>query len=879
MKDQHPPRWPDRFLLWFCSEEVLETLQGDLYELYRKRLAKSGKLIADLFFMFDVISACRPFAFSKRWPLNSNNNIMIRHYLKVSARNLVRYKTYSFLNILGLAIAIASSVIIYQYVLFETSYDSFHSKADRIFRIRFDYYRNGQSEGRGGASAYSAIGPALQQDYPEVENFARLISFGDGTVVTYNNQPHFEKKMFYAEASFLKMFSFPLIKGDVETALSQPNTIVISESAARRILGNEEPIGKIIQVFSGQPTPMQIVGVLKDVPENSHIKFDFLVSYATTFPWGWTQNDWGRLNTYTYILLNKDADFHELQAKLPDFIEKYEGDALRSTNSWEELTLQPLLDIHLNSDLVGELEVNGNYKMTFFLIIIAVFIILIAWINYINVSSANALDRAKEVGIRRVAGANQRQIALQFFFETTLINCMAIATAAILIFIAQPYIEALVGKPLTLAVFSDLRVLVTLLAIVLFGIILTGTYPVVAISSFAIASVLKGKLKRSSNGWMLKKGLVIFQFSASIGFIISTMAVYQQIKHMQHQKLGIAIDQFLVVTAPQQISDSTFMAHIEPFKNGLLQLPQVSYVTASTAVPGEEVGRIQNFRIADKTEEFNNFFRVIGIDDNFMPAYQSSFVAGRNFSRELKRPSVIINEAAVERLKFKDAQDAIGQDVLWGERNTVFEIIGVIRNYHQQSLKNDFHPTIFFYNPAAWGYFSLKLSNADLQSTINQVEENWKSLYPGNPFTFFFLDDFFNQQYKEDWQFTRMITVFSVITIFIACLGLFSLSYFTAVQRTKEVGIRKVLGADVSSIINLLLKDFIILIAFANLVAWPLSYLAISTWLEGYAFHIDITLWLFLVPAMMVMLIGVLTVSYHTSRAAQTDPVNVLRLD
>ena len=879
MKDQDPPRWPDRFLRWFCSEDVLETLQGDLYELYRKRLAKRGKFIADLFFTFDVISACRPFAFSKGSYLNSNNNTMIGHYLKVSARNLVRYKTHSFLNILGLAIAIASSVIIYQYVLFETSYDSFNSKADRIFRIRFDYYQNGVKDGYGGASTYSAVGPALEQDYPEVESFARLMPFGEGTVVTYNNKPNFEKKVFYAEASFLKMFSFPLIKGDVETALSQPNTIVISESAARRILGDEEPMGKIIQVLSDGPTPMQIVGVFKDVPENSHIKFDFLVSYVTTYPWEWTQNDWGRLDIYTYILLNQGADFHELQAKLPAFIEKYEGDALRSTNSWEELTLQPLTDIHLHSNVGGELEINGNYKITFFLAIIAVFIMLIAWINYINISSANALDRAKEVGIRKVAGANRRQIALQFFFETTVINCMAIATAAILIFAAQPYIEALVGKPLTLAVFTDLRVLVSLLAILLFGIVLTGTYPVVAISSFAIASVLKGELKRSPAGWMLKKGLVVFQFTASVTLIISTIAVYQQVKHMQNQKLGIAIDQFLVVTAPQQISDSTFRARIEPFKNGLLKLPQVSYVTASTAVPGEEIGRIQNFRLADKTEEFNSFFRVIGIDDNFMPAYQSSFVAGRNFSRELKRPSVIINEAAVERLKFKDAQDAIGRGVLWGERNTVFEVIGVISNYHQQSLKNDFHPTIFFYNPAAWGYFSLKLSNSDLQSTIDQVEKNWKSLYPGNPFTFFFLDDFFNQQYKEDWQFSRMFTTFSVIAIFIACLGLFSLSYFTAVQRTKEVGIRKVLGADVSNIINLLLKDFVILIVLANLVAWPLSYLAISKWLEGYAFHIDITLWLFLVPGMIVMLIGVLTVSYHTSRVAQTNPVNVLRLD
>jgi putative ABC transport system permease protein len=803
---------------------------------------------------------------------------MISHYFKVSARNLLRYKTYSFLNILGLAIAIASSVTIFQYVLFETSYDSFHAKADRIFRIRFDYYQGGEKE-FSLASTYSAVGPALQQDYPEVESFARLMPFGEGTVVTYDNQAHFEKKVFYAEASFLRMFSFPLVKGNVETALSQPNTIVISESAARRILGDEEPIGKSIQVLSDRPTPMEVVGVFKDVPGNSHIKFDILVSYATTYPWGWTQNDWGRLDIYTYVLLNQRANFHDLQAKLPAFIEKYEGKALRSTNSWEELTLQPLRDIHLHSDLSGELEVPGNHRISLFLTIIAVFIMLIAWINYITISSTNALDRAKEVGIRKVAGANQGNITLQFLFESIVINCMAIAAAAILILVVQPYLELLAGKPLTLAVFGDATVLSSLLAVLLFGILLTGAYPVVALSSFTIASVLKGKLKRSPTGWMFKKGLVVFQFTASIGLIISTIAVYQQIKHMQHQKLGIAIDQVLVVNAPQQVSDSTFTAQIEPFKNELQQLPQVSYVTASTAIPGEEVGRIQNFRLSSKTAESKSMFRVIGIDDNFLPAYQSSFVTGRNFSRELKGPSVIINEAALELLKLKDAQDALGQTVLWEERNTVFEIVGVIRNYHQQSLKNDFPPTIFVYIPAPWGFFSIKLDNANLSSTIAQVEETWKSLYPGNPFRFFFLDDFFHQQYKQDWQFSRMFTLFSVIAVFIACLGLFSLSYFTAVQRTKEAGIRKVLGADVSNIVSLLLKDFVILIVLANLIAWPLSYLAINKWLEGYAFHINITLGLFVVPGIMVMLIGVLTVSYHTSRVARTNPVNVLRLD
>jgi putative ABC transport system permease protein len=723
------------------------------------------------------------------------------------------------------------------------------------------------------------VGPALEQDYPEVERSARFIASGYGAILTYNNKVYNEKKILYAEPSFLKMFSFPLIKGDVETALSQPNTVVISESVARRIFGNEDPVGKILKVFIEEPASMQIVGVLKDVPENSHVKFDILISYATTYPWGWTQNDWGQINTYTYILLHEGADFHELQAKLPMFIEKYEGDALRSTNSREELTLQPLKDIHLYSDLGGELEVNGNPTLTFFLTIIGVFIMLIAWINYINVSSANVLDRVKEVGIRKVAGANYNQITSQFLIETIVINCIAIVTAAILIVVSQPYLELLFGKGLTLTVFAEPEILIAIVGVLLSGVLITGAYPIIALSSLSIATVLKGKLKKTPTAWMLRKGLVVFQFTASVGLIITTIAVYEQIQYMRHQELGIAIDQVLVVNAPQQITDSTFRARIEPFKNGMRQLSQVSNVTVSTAIPGEEIGRVQNFRLANQKEDHDSFFRVIGIDDNFLPVYQSSLIAGRNFSPELKVPSLIINEAAVDRFKFKDAQHAIGQLVMWGERKTVFEVVGVIKNYHQQSLKNDFAPTIFFHNQAAWGFFSIKLSNADVQSTISEVERQWNNLYPGNPFTFFFLDDFFNQQYKVDWQFGRMFTVFSIIAIFIACVGLFSLSYFAAVQRAKEVGIRKVLGASVSSIVGHLLTDFIILIVIANLVAWPLTYAAISNWLDGYAFHIDITLWLFIVPGIMVLLIGVMTLSYHTSRAARANPVNVLRLD
>ena len=878
MKEQHPPRLPDRFLRWFCSKAVLETLQGDLYELYHKRRTKKGKLVADFFYWFDVISACRPFAFSKPTYYSSKNSIMIRHYLKVSGRNLVRYKTYSLLNVLGLAIAMASSVMIFQYVLFEKGYDSFHSHADRIFRVRFDYYQNGQSEG-GRASTYSAVGPALAQDYPEVESFARVIASSYGAILTYFDRVYQEKKVLYAEATFLKMFSFPLVKGDVEAALSQPNTIVISESVARRIFGHEDPIGKIIKVFVEEAASMQVVGVFKDIPENSHMKFDVLISYATTYPWGWTQNDWGQINTYTYIMLHDGTNFHELQAKLPAFIEKYEGDALRSTNSREELTLQPLKDIHLYSDLGGELEVNGNPVLIFFLTIMGVFIVLIAWINYINVSSANVLDRLKEVGIRKVIGASYSQITSQFLFDTAMINCVALVAAVIIIVISQSYLELLFGKTLTLNVFADSKIWAAAVAVLLSGVLITGAWPIVALSSSSIANVLKGKLQKSPTGWIFKKGLVIFQFAASVALVISTITVYRQVKHMQGQKLGIVIDQMLVVSAPQQITDSVFRAGTGSFRNGLLQLSQVSNVTASTAIPGEEIGRVQNFRLVNQKVDRNSFFRVIGIDENFLVAYQSMFEAGRNFSPELKTPSLIINEAAVERFGFDDAKQAIGRHVVWGEREAEFEIVGVITNYHQQSLKNDFVPTIFFYDQSAWGFFSIKLQNADFQSTIREVERQWKSLYPGNPFMFFFLDDFFNQQYKDDRQFGRMFTVFSVIAVFIACLGLFSLSYFTAVQRTKEVGIRKVLGAGVLRIVVHLLWDFILLIILANLVAWPLTYMAISNWLDGYAFHIHITVWLFVVPGVVVTLIGVMTVSYHTSRVARTNPVDVLRLE
>lgn len=807
---------------------------------------------------------------------------MLRNYLKIALRNLLKNKIFSFINILGLAIGMAACLLILQYVTSELSYDEFHTNKDNIYRLKQNRYNKGVLSTEWAAGC-AAVGLAVKEAFPEVEEYAKLMSTQG--VVIYNEAPggpisFKEEKMYFATASFLPMFSFDLVQGDEATALQEPFKAVISESAAQRYFKDENPIGKRISV--NDRDEYEITGVFKDVPENSHLKFNFLLSFETFVKWVGEEahTAWQWDGFYNYIALQPGTDPKALEEKIPALVEQKAGEELRQYDAGMEFFLQPLTDIHLYSNYMMEAEVNGDGEAVYALLIIAFFIIVIAWVNYINLSTARSIDRAKEVGVRKVMGSIRPQLIRQFLFESIILNTLAVVLSMLLVLATYRYFNTLTGKEMTLSLFTTASFWLVVAGFFVIGAFLSGTYPAFVLSSFKPVSVLKGKMSSSKNGVMMRKLLVVVQFTASVFLITGTLTVYRQIMYMQNQDLGVAIDQALVIEAPSVIDDSVYADRIQAFKTELLGNSLVKTATASTAVPGSKPGwNAGGIRLIHQDDREGNQYRVIGIDYDFVDAFQLKIIEGRNFSRSFgtDESAVLFNESAVKLMGFEDPEKALNQEIFfWGD---TFQIVGVVKDYHQESLKANFDPLIFRLIPASQDYFSLKIEAADISETMAFVQETWHQYFPGNPFEYFFLDEHFNKQYQADLQFGKVFGFFAVLAIFVACLGLFGLSSFTATQRTKEIGIRKVLGASVSGIVTLLSRDLIKLVFIASLIALPMAYLVMQKWLQNYSFKIDISWWLLCVPVIAVLLIAVITVSFQTFKAAIVNPIQSLRYE
>ncbi len=807
---------------------------------------------------------------------------MLSNYLKIALRNLWKNKVFSFINILGLAIGMAACLLILQHVTSELSYDEFHTQKDRIYRMKLDRYEKGVLATEWAAGC-AAIGLAMKEAFPEVEEYALLrptqgvviYKEASGGPVSFK-----EEKMYFATASFLPMFSFDLVQGNEATALQEPYQAVISQSAAKRYFGQEDPVGKSISV-DGKDT-YEITGVFKDIPDNSHLKFNFLLSYETFV--GWVGEEvrtaWQWDGFFNYILVQPGTDPKALEAKIPSLVEQKVGEELKQYNAGMTFSLQPLTDIHLYSHYMMEAEVNGDGDAVYALLIIAFFIIIIAWVNYINLSTARSVDRAKEVGVRKVMGSARTQLIRQFLFESVMLNTLAILLAMILVLAAYRYFNTLTGKEMTLAFFTTFTFWLIVAGFFLFGAFLSGVYPAFVLSSFKPASVLKGKMSTSKNGVALRKLLVILQFAASVFLMAGTLTVYQQIRYMQNQELGFAIDQTLVMEAPNVVDDSVYADQVQTFKTELLRSSSIRAVAASTAVPGNKPDwNAGGIRLIQQDESDSKQYRVIGIDYDFVEAFQLKTIAGRNFSREFgtDESTVLFNESAVKLLGFDEPEAVLNQEIFfWGD---TFKIIGVLKDYHQESLKTGFDPLIFRLIPASRNYFSVKVETSRLPETIAFARNTWDANFPGNPFSYFFLDDHFNQQYQADLRFGKVFGFFAALAIFVACLGLFGLSAFIATQRTKEIGIRKVLGASVTGIVRLLSQDFIRMVFIASLIAIPIAYFVMQTWLTHYAFRISIQWWLLGIPVIMVLLIALMTVGLQTIRAALANPVHSLRYE
>lgn len=804
---------------------------------------------------------------------------MFRNYLLIAFRNLKRHKAFSFINIIGLAIGMAAGLLIIQYVVFELSYDNFHAKKERVYRVAQDRFNNGKLSTQWAGGAFAA-GSKFKTNFAEIEDFVKVV--GNGPVLaTYNDQKLTMQKTFFAGNSFFNIFSYPLLSGDPKTALKEPNTIVITETAAKKLFGNASAaLGKMVSF--GYKDPLKITGVLKDMPANTHFKCDVLLSWATFLKFVGPNNDidnaWRNDGCLTYLLLLPGVNPKALEAKFVPYVNK-EYSQFKGSGDGARYYLQPLESIHLYSHLMIEAEPNGDGRSVYLLAGIAIFVIIIAWINYINLATARGIGRAKEVGVRKTLGSVKGQLIMQFLLEAMLLNGLAVLLSVILIIVCVPIFSAISGQYLTLSLLIEPGFWAAVIVLFLLGSFFSGFYPAMVLSGFKPVEVMKGKLSASPGGIILRKGMVIFQFAASIFLLIGSLTVYKQIQFMETQKLGINIDQTLVIKPPLAKVDS-FYRSMSSFKNESLRIASVKSITVSSSIPGEPVQwNAGGIKLKGTSESEGKQYRIIGGDYDYLKAYGAKVIVGRVFSKDFTTDpkTVVFNIKAAQQMGFDKPSEAIGKQIdFWGE---VYTIIGVVDNYHQQSLHDAFDALIFRCIPDVRGNVSVKISTTSLPQTIAALKANWNTFFPGDEFSYFFLDQHFNEQYHADKQFGQVFAMFTGIGIFVACMGLFGLVSYTIVQRTKEIGIRKVLGASVNGILQLLYKDFAKLILIAFVVSAPLGWYAVHQWLQTYAFRIDISWTLFAIPFIVVLIIAFATVSYLSMKAALMNPVKSLKTE
>lgn len=811
---------------------------------------------------------------------------MILNYFTIGMRNLLKRKGYTALNILGLAIGIACCLLIFQYVSYERSYDTFQQKSSQIVRLRLDQSKQGKLMWQS-ATSYPGIGPALKRDYPEVENYCRLI---DDELLLSNDAKRIkfsETKGYYADPSAINMLDVQLVSGSAASALKGPNKIIVSQSMAKKYFGTDDVLGKTLLARGTRANEtFQIGGVFKDYPSNSHLILDYMVSYATLvseLAGGGDKTD--QANTsfnwydfYTYVQLKPGTDAQQFQAKLSGFTDKYinKSDYRKANNIKDRLYTIPFRDIHLLSNYNQEAEVNGSGSAVNFMFLIGFIILAIAWINYINLSTARSVERAKEVGVRKVLGAAKSTLIRLFMFENMLVNFMAIVIAAIAVVTLTPWFNNLMGRESTPDFSMSAKYWLIFSGMFLAGTLLSGLYPAFILSGYQPVAVLKGAFKNTSGGLLLRKSLIVVQFSISVILIAGTIIVYQQVSFMRSQKLGVDINQTLVLNGVQSISDSLYLNSLEPFKADLLKNKGIKSMTASTSVMGKEIYWTNSYQSLDHKELGSGTLYRLGVDYDFLSQFKIKLLAGRDFSKDFPtdKKAAVINENAMVQLGFKNPEDAIGRKISNGDTMTV---IGVIQSFHHLGLQKPIDPQLITLRLDARQAYSIKLQTADLTGTIASVKTTWDKYFPNDPFNYFFLDDQFNTQYKSDQQFGKVFTLFASLAILIACFGLLGLSAYNILQRTKEIGIRKVLGASTKGVVYILSKDFMTLVVISFVISAPISWLIMHNWLQGFAYRINISLWVFAAAGIISVAIALCTISFQAIKAALTNPVRSLR--
>ncbi|MGH7495371.1 MAG: ABC transporter permease [bacterium] len=798
---------------------------------------------------------------------------MLKNYLKIAVRSLFKYRAYSLINVTGLAVGVSACMLILLYVQNELSYDRYHLKADQIYRLITKVQTESETNEQANSSA--AMGPALRDEFPEVIDVVRFMPAE--MLVRYGSHQYQEENAFYADSSVFAVFSYALIEGDPRTALKEPLSIVLTEKAARKYFGAARALGQTL-IIDNQ-SAFKVTGILAEVPRHSHFTFDMLISFSTGERLYPHRMGWFSFAHYTYLLLPKNFKTSVLEAKFPDFLDRHIGQQLQQYGMNYVLSLQPLRQIYLRSNRIAEIGTVGSMSRLHIFSVIALFVLLIACVNFMNLVTARSAKRAKEVGVRKAIGAQRAQLVRQFLGEAILLSFISLLFALGLCEALLPAFNALSGKELSLHPAQNPSFVILLLGLALFVGLLAGSYPALLLSRFQPVVVLKGTFGFTKLGVRLRRGLVVFQFAISVVLIIGAIVVYSQLEFLRKQNLGFSEELMLVMDF---YGDENVKQKLETIKRELLAHPGVVNGSYSSAVPG--TGMTTWHTVVEleqgKTRESN--LQALLVDYDFFKNYGIELLAGRPFSKEFvtdEQEAFIINEAAVAHLGWASPEMAIGRMIRQIGARKQGRIIGVVKDFHYESLHHQVAPLSIHIIPARFSYLSLRLKTADMARTTAMLKQSWERLIPDRPFEYFFLDENFDRQYRAEEQFGRVFGVFAVLAILIASLGLYGLASFTAEQRFKEIGIRKVLGASAVGIVGLLSKEYCTLVALANIIAWPIAYYSMRKWLQDFAYRLDLSWWLFVLAGGLALAIALISVSTQALKAAFANPVEALRYE
>ncbi len=796
---------------------------------------------------------------------------MFKNYFKTAWRNLWKNKMHSFINITGLSIGITCCVLIFLYVQYELSYDKFNVNANQIYRLTEVLHLPKENNARALTSPPMA--PVLKANFPEVLKAVR-ISFSQ-EYLSYQNKKIADKKIMYADSALFDVFTFPVIEGDKQKALIDPYSIVLTQSMAKKYFGNTSPIGEIMQL--SDTIPLKVTAVVKDVPANAHFNFDCILSRTTinAINNNAPETEWFHNDYYTYLMLQKNADYHQLETRFSSFIAKQMGDVRKATGLYYDLKLQPLTDIHLRSNLNNEINPNSDITYIYIFGAAGLLILLIACINFINLSTAKSVSRAKEIGLRKVVGAERSQLIFQFLGESFLFTLIAAVLSFISTVIILPWFNSFTGESLSLLNFINSNVLIVFAGVIISVSLMAGIYPAFLMSSFSPVKVLKGPAKYEWRDIFLRKGLVVFQFTIAIILITGALLVYQQLQFIQNQKLGLNREQILEVTIPSSQFNK---------KDILLQAFAKNPDVVGASLTGfsfqQPVNVIATLPEGASDNEVSSVSSIFA-DDNFLKTFQIPLAAGRDFSKSFSTDvdqAFIVNESAVKAFNWKNNNAAIGKNINWG-LGIKGKVTGVVKDFNYSSLHDNIKPLIIKILPDGYGFIALRIKPNDLPQTLASLSGTWKTIAAEDDFHYSFLDNDFAALYKSEQNLQRLLGFFTALSILIACLGLFGLATFTIAKRFKEVGIRKVIGASVLSILALLSKDFLKLVFIAVCIASPVAWFVINKWLQNFAYHINVSLFTFIVVGLSAMFIAFATVSFQAIKAAVANPVKSLRTE